>query len=103
MKSLLNQQVTVYRQSQEGICRSYWENAHLQVARKLVTDDMGRYIQQDFLLILPPEADVRPGDRVVAGCAPQIQAWAQLGSDALQVQRVELCYLDGKAHHVEAM
>jgi len=101
VKELLRQTVTLYRRERGGISRILYEKAHLQVQASLVTDPMGSYPEKRFLLILPQDADVRPGDRVVAGEGPADIPWDRLG-DACPVRRVELCHLEGKPHHVEA-
>lgn len=107
MESLCRDRVTVYRLASDRIHRQVFFNASLQTLDKLVEDTHTPEWERPFLLILPGEADIQVGDRVIRGEGPEIdlQAWPEFVQENVDglchVQFVQL-YRFGLLSHTEA-
>lgn len=89
--------VTVYHR--EGLTRQVVSNAHLEYTRQ---QDVAGGIttgRPSFLLVVPGELNIVPGDKVVVGEGPAITNWNQL--EALVAQSVKPRYFMGKVCHTE--
>ena len=107
MYSLCDQTVTVYRLEAGQVHRQVLEGCWLQTTEEVEQDTAGQRQQRKFLLIVPGR-QVLPGDRVMAGEGPQVEAdhWHRF-SPALvpalvQVSWVKPFYWQGILSHTEA-
>ena len=97
--SLCQDTVTVYHR--EGLTRRVLEKVHLEETQRN-TVDVGRVqAEENFLLIIPGEGTVVPGDRIYGGFGPHIRAWADTAGFAT-VESVKHCRFRGKVCHTEA-
>ena len=95
--ALCDRKVTVYHR--EGLTRRLLEGVHFSQTRAMQTElgreeDMG-----EFLLVIPGDDPIAPGDRVVAGEGPAAIAWDTQTATVLSVRK---CFLMGKVSHTEA-
>lgn len=108
MYSLCRDTVTVYRCTSEGICRQVYTNANLQMLDKLVEDTHTPEWERPFLLIVPGQADLQVGDRIMRGEGPEVrpEEWPKFLPENVeglcQVQFVQNQYLQGICCHTEA-
>ena len=100
---LCSQTVTIYRSTPAGITRRVVGGCFYQWQRQITTDGLE---ETKFLLVLPPEETVQPGDRVYDGVGPQQVAWEQflpVNTPGLsQIAYVTPYYFQGRLHHTEA-
>ena len=108
MYSLCRDTVTLYRLCGDEVRRWALDNCFLQMGEKLVEDSYSPQLQRNFLLIVPPEQQVLPGDRVIDGPGPQVglAQWdgfipANVPGLCL-VQYVQRYYVLGSHSHTEA-
>lgn len=105
---LFDKTVTLYRKENGKILRQVVENCYLSREDSLQRDVSGARKERKFLLIVPGECSVLPGDRVYEGIGPEIglQQWA--GFIPVQVaELMEVSYArayswGGETSHVEA-
>ena len=67
--SLCDQTVTLYRKGAE-ITRQVISNASLQVKVSMPAESYGKSMEKKFLLIIPGDFPLEPGDRIYAGIGP---------------------------------
>lgn len=70
--SLCRQTVTRYRLCGERVDRQVLERAYYNYQPTQVTDEKGRRQKTLFLLIVPGQADLVPGDRIFDGVGPEL-------------------------------
>ena len=100
---LCSQTVTVYRCTDAGIARQVVGGCCYQWQRQLGHDGLE---DTKFLLILPADAAIAPGDRVYDGIGPEQVAWEAFLPVNIhglsQVEYVTPRYFRGQLHHIEA-
>lgn len=105
---LWDQTVTLYRNAQGQICRRVVEGCFLEWHLEQRTDRWGSRQETPFLLVLPGEQDVRPGDRVFQGEGPEItpEQWPEFlpvrVPGLVQVAYVRPCRWNDRICHTEA-
>ena len=102
--SLCNMTVTVYRR--EGLTRQVMEGVHYEFThRREVVDGVTR-LSRGFLLVVPGQREVRPGDMVLLGIGPEIRRWEDLKVAEVDtlglVTSVQPRYWNGSLCHTEA-
>lgn len=107
MVGMFRDRVTVYRSTPWGVSRRVLPHANLQIMDKLVEDSHSPEWERPFLLIVPGEADIRIGDRVILGEGPEPpESWADFIPENVeglcQVQFVQHQHLFGICSHTEA-
>ena len=108
MYSLCRDTVTLYRLCGDTVRRWVLDNCFLQIGQKLVEDSYSPQLQRNFLLIVPLERQILPGDRVIGGVGPEIsrELWDEFVSANVpglcQVQYVQPYYVPGSYSHTEA-
>ena len=101
--SLCCMDVTVYRR--EDLTRHVLHGVHYEYESELTVRDGRARLHRDFLLVIPGEFPVAPGNKVVLGEGPQVSDWEDLDTavEALGIVRsVKPRYFMGKPCHVEA-
>lgn len=104
--SLCSQTVTIYRKRADEILRQVAENCHLASKTVRNTENLGKSMAKKFLLIIPGEADLQPGDRVYEGIGPEEVQWETFlpvrVAQLYEVSYVKPCYWEGEIAHWEA-
>ena len=104
--SLCNQTVTIYRKVGEGVSRKVAENCYLSRKTTTPTEHYGKSMEKKFLLMIPGDFPLLPGDRVFDGVGPVEVAWQTfvpaLVPELCQVSFVKPCFWDGEITHWEA-
>lgn len=106
--SLCDETVTLYRRTEDGVLRRVIPNARYIWEEHLTTDASGAHQERKFLLILPGQRDILPGDRVVGGIGPQItkaqwSTFLPVNTPGLsQVAYIKPCHYLGAVCHIEA-
>lgn len=104
--SLCDELVTIYRKTDQGILRRVVEHARLIRQTATPTERYGKSRSKKFLLIIPEDFPLLPGDRVFAGIGPETADWENFvpaAVDALyEISFVKPCYWDGELIHWEA-
>ena len=104
--SLCNEIVTIYRKTAGTICRQVVENARLIRQIATPTESYGKSMEKKFLLIIPGDFPLRPGERVFAGIGPEVTDWERFVPAAVEelyeISFVKPCYWDGEPVHWEA-
>lgn len=106
--SLCCQTVTLYGLRDGAVTRRVVENAHYTWQVIQVTDEAGTRQETTFLLVLPGEAEINPGDRVYEGVGPEVTVteWPEFLPVTVrglaQVQYVRPYYWQGQLCHIEA-
>lgn len=93
--------VTVYRRRGDAISRFVYSDCHLQRRCHGAKDSAGFYRKWDFLLIVPGDRMVLPGDRVTLGVGPEGVRWEDL-QEALTVGYSAPYIMDGGICHWQA-
>ncbi len=103
--SLCDQTVTVYGIRDGAVTRQVFENAMYQHWQKASVETDGKSCDTGCLLIIPGQADLRPGDRVCPGVGPESTEWAGLLPVLVpglsQLTQVRPCYWQGQVCHTE--
>ena len=95
--ALFDREVTVYHR--EGLTRRLLEGVYFMQTQSLDTK-LGRAEESgEFLLVIPGDDPIAPGDLVVAGEGPEVIA---RDTQYATVRSVRKCYFMGKVSHVEA-
>ena len=102
--SLCNMTVTVYHR--EGLTRQVMENVHYEwTDRREVTGGVEQR-SRGFLLVIPGDSPIYPGDKVLLGIGPEVTSWQALAVENTPtlgvVTSVQPRYYGGKLCHTEA-
>ena len=96
--------VTVYRR--EGLTRRVIKNAHYEFTDSRTVQGAVEDAQRQFLLVVPGDCPLRPGDKVVLGEHPGITCWEELDVPSVQtlgiIDSVKPRYFRGARCHTEA-
>lgn len=102
--SLCCMTVTVYHR--EGLTRHVIRTAHYEFTDEAAVSGAVASGDRHFLLVVPGEADIHVGDKVVLGEGPELTDWAGLhmpGVPTLGVVRdLKPRYFKGQLCHTEA-
>lgn len=102
---LCDQTVTLYRRQGENVLRRVLEGCHFSYRQVRKAQALGQREDTEFLLVVPGEADILPGDRILPGIGGEA-SWEELIPACIpglcQVAYVRPCYLGGTISHVEA-
>ena len=71
---LCDRTVTVYRLREGSVQRQVFDGCYFQRTDKLAADSRGLRKERSFLLILPGEKEIYPGDRIYEGEGPAVTA-----------------------------
>ena len=101
--SLCDQTVTLYLETGE---RWVIPNAYLSAKITTPTEPYGKSMEKKFLLIIPGDHPLSPGDRVYAGIGPEETDWKTfvpaLVPALFEVSFAKPCYWEGSLTHWEA-
>lgn len=104
--TLCSQTVTVYRKTGEEITRQVAENCHLSRQLSTPTGNYGKSMEKKFLLIIPRDFPLYPGDRIFDGIGPEKVIWEQfvpaLVPELYEISFAKPCYWEGRIAHWEA-
>ena len=104
--SLCRQTVTVYRQTDGEVRRQVVENCCLHHSCGAATEKYGKSRWKKFLLIIPGDVPLEPGDRIFQGIGPQEVQWQSfvpgLVPGVYEVGYAKPCCWDGAVVHWEA-
>ena len=99
--------VTVYRRLKDGtVERTVHPRAFLDFDKVRSVGKTGSEDAMSFLLVVPGEADLMPGDKVLDGIGPEEVDWATLVPAAVPglcvIRHVDPKRVGGRVCHVEA-
>lgn len=101
--SLCDQTVTLYRETGE---RWVIPNAYLSAKITTPTEPYGKSMEKKFLLIIPGDFPLQPGDRIYAGFGPEETDWKSFVPAAVpalfEAGFVKPCFWEGVITHWEA-
>lgn len=104
--SLCRQTVTVYRKKGEEIFRKVAGNCYVSASVSTPAENYGKSKEKRFLLIIPGDFSLQPGDRIFAGIGPEKVDWQAFVPAAIrelyEVSFAKPCYWDGTITHWEA-
>lgn len=105
--SLCDQAVTVYRRKKDGsVARAVHPRAFLDIKKVRNVERTGSSDAMSFLLVVPGDADIREGDRVLRGEGPEEVEWASLIPSKVRglcvVRWADPKYREGGISHIEA-
>ena len=95
--ALCDRKVTVYHR--EGLTRRLLDGVHFTQTQALDTSLGRSEASGEFLLVIPGDDPIAPGDQVVEGAGPEVIAWDTQTATVLSVRK---CFLMGKVSHTEA-
>ena len=100
---LCHQTVTVYRLEGDQVLRHVAENCFFRWKDQMHQDGQGLRPQRSFLLIQPGENPIYPGDKIVAGVGPEVEAadWERL-QDCAVAAYAQPYFWQGALCHWEA-
>ena len=103
--SLCDQTVTVYGIRDGEILRRVVENCYLAAESGLAETTFGKSRLKKFLLIIPEDLDLQPGDRVFRGIGPEAVDWQTFvpafTDELYEVGRVKKQFWENEVTHVE--
>ena len=103
--SLCQQTVTVYQKKGEAISRKIAENCYFSQNISTPTEPYGKSKEKKFLLIIPGDFDLQPGDRIYDGIGPEEVEWQMFvpafTDDLYEVGRVKKQQWENEVTHVE--
>lgn len=101
--SLCDRTVTVYRKNGEA---QVAENCYLSSAVSMPTEDYGKSKEKKFLLIIPGDFPLQPGDRIFDGIGPAKVTWdtflPAMIPELYEVSFAKPCFWEGEITHWEA-
>ena len=103
--SLCDQTVTLYGIRDGGILRRVVENCYLTAGTGITENTFGKSRLKKFLLIIPGDFDLLPGDRIYDGIGPEEVNWQTFvpafTEDLYEVGLVKKGRWEGEVTHVE--
>ena len=103
--SLCDQTVTLYRKEEETVSRKVIANAFLAAKVSCPNEPYGKSKEKTFLLIIPGEQDLQPGDRVFDGIGPEEVNWQTFvpafTDELYEIGRVKKQLWEGEITHTE--
>ena len=103
--SLCDQTVTLYGIREGVLLRRVAENCRLAVTEGIHESVHGKSRLRTFLLIIPGDFDLRPGDRICAGVGPEEVNWQTFvpafTDGVYEVGRVKKLLWEGEVTHIE--
>ena len=103
--SLCDQTVTFYRKTGDEIIRKVADNCHLSCKVRISTEPYGKSMEKKFLLIIPGDFDLQPGDRVYEGIGSEEVNWQTFvpafTENLYEIGRVKKQLWEGEVTHVE--
>jgi hypothetical protein len=104
--SLCNQTVTLYRRENGQVIRKVIFNAYFSGQIAVPTEIFGKSKEKKFLLIIPGDFPLQPGDRIYDGNGPETVDWESFLPVSVpglsQVTTAESYRFRGEFHHWEA-
>lgn len=104
--SLCCQAVTVYGVREGNVKRQVLENCYFAPETGQKISLPGKSRLKKFLLIIPGEADLQPGDRVYDGTGPETVQWSGFLPDTealvYEIGAVKSCFWGGELCHIRA-
>lgn len=104
--SLCDETVTVYRKTEAGILKRVVDGVRLICQTATAAESYGKSRSKKFLLIIPGDYPLQPGDRVFGGIGPEVTEWdafvPAVVEELYEVSFVKPCYWDGELVHWEA-
>lgn len=98
--SLCDQTVTLYRKQESGTVGQVLVGCAFSSGLRQRFDTLGTRMEKAFLLIVPGQTEIRPGDLVLPGVGPaQVQ---EIPREALPITQVRPYYWNGMLCHTEA-
>ena len=95
--SLCCMTVTVYHR--EGLTREVLQGVHLELTHKTTVNGGISEDKPGFLLVVPGELSIAPGDKVALGALPPVTGWAE--APGFVAESVKPRYFMGKLCHTE--
>lgn len=103
---LCDQTVTIYRKVGEEVTRKVAENCHLSRKISTSTEHYGKSMAKTFLLIIPGDVPLQPGDRIYDGIGPREVDWGSFLPAAIpalfEVSFAKPCCWESTVTHWEA-
>ena len=103
---LCDQTVTLYGIREGALIRQVVQGCHFAPETVQQTEFHGKSRLKKFLLIIPGDGDVRPGDRVYDGIGPESTQWDSFLPDLLapvyEIGYVQPCCWEGEVCHLQA-
>lgn len=103
MHPLCTQTVTIYTHTPAGVSRRVVTGCFYQYRKTQTADGLE---DTKFLLVLPPQAQIDLGDRIIEGIGPEQVVWESflpVNTPGLsQAAYVTPYYFEGRLHHWEA-
>ena len=107
--SLCDQTVTLYGIRDGEILRRVVENCYLAAESAIAENTFGKSRLKKFLLIIPGDQDLQPGDRVFDGIGPETVDWQtfvpaftgglyEIGRVKKQFWENEVTHTEGREH-----
>ena len=105
--SLCDQTVTSYRRERDGsVARTVHPRAFLDIKKVRNVEKTGSADAMSFLLVIPGDADICEGDKVINGEGPEEVEWASLIPSKVRglcvVRWVDPKFWEGGIAHIEA-
>ena len=101
--SLCDRTVTVYR---KGGTRLVAENCYLSSSVSMPAEHYGKSMEKKFLLIIPGDFPLQPGDRIFTGIGPAEVTWdtflPAVIPELYEVSFAKPCFWEGEITHWEA-
>lgn len=101
--SLCRQTVTLYRKTSYGVERTVLPGCGFFPREAQKSDNAGERTRGGFLLIVPGDRELKPGDRVVRGEGPRLSRWGDLyGCPAVETVKTyfwgdTVCHREGRS------
>ena len=104
--SLCRQTVTLYGMREGQLHRQVVRSCYFAPAHIQRTELTGKSRLKKFLLIIPGNGDVQPGDRIYDGIGPETVDWGSflpdLSPQVYEIGSVKPCLCDGEVCHIRA-
>lgn len=104
--SLCRQTLTLYGMRNGQQIRKEIRSCYFAPVNLLRTDLTGKSRLKKFLLIIPGQLDVQPGDRIYDGIGPETVEWnsflPDLSPRVYEIGNVKPCLWEGEICHIQA-